>query len=141
VRNPTVPFDDAAKTSLLERAHEALDLAYAPYSGTRIAAALLAVTGRTYVGANIGNASSALNCCAEQVALSHAVMAGDVAWSGIAVVQRPSVVTVPCGRCLQLLSEFAEDLPILSDGPEGRVEWRLRELLPVPFRRAKIDGP
>jgi cytidine deaminase len=140
VRPPDVPFDEAAKATLLRRAHEALDLAYAPYSGTRIGAALLATTGRTYVGANIGNASSALNCCAEQVALSRAVMDRDLHWTALAVVQRPSLVTVPCGRCLQLLAEFADDLPVLSEGADGRVEWRLRELLPVPFRRARIDG-
>jgi cytidine deaminase len=135
----TSPLDDAAKTALLARARQASELAYAPYSTTRIGAALLAASGRTYLGANVGNASSALNCCAEQVAQTQAVMARDLAWTAIAVVQRPSQVTVPCGRCLQLLAEFADDLPVLSEGPGGRVEWRLCDLLPVPFRRDRID--
>jgi cytidine deaminase len=135
----TAPLDDATKAALLARAREATDLAYAPYSTTRIGAALLTASGRTYLGANVGNASSALNCCAEQVVQTQAVMARDLAWRAIAVVQRPSAPTVPCGRCLQLLAEFAEDLPVLSEGPEGRVEWRLRELLPLPFRRPKIE--
>jgi cytidine deaminase len=53
----------------------------------------------------------------------------------MAVVQASGEAVVPCGRCLQLLSEFAKDLRILTRGPEGRTEWRLKDLLPVPFRR------
>jgi cytidine deaminase len=129
-------LDDARKDSLLETAAKALAKAYSPYSATRIAAALLTASGKVYVGANVGNASSALNCCAEQVALMPAVMDGERRIAAIAVVQASGEVAVPCGRCLQLLAEFADDVPVLSRGPKGRVEWRLKYLLPVPFRRS-----
>lgn len=132
------PLPPGVPETLLARAREATALAYAPYSTTRIGAALLTRSGRVHVGANIGNASSALNGCAEQSALVSAVMAGDRDLVAVAVAQDTRETTPPCGRCLQLLAEFAEDMAVVTDGPTGPVVWRLRHLLPHPFRRARL---
>ena len=62
-----------------------------------------------------------------------------VSFVAIAIVQATGETTPPCGRCLQLLAEFADDMAVLTDGPEGPQEWRLKDLLPRPFRRARLE--
>jgi cytidine deaminase len=130
-------LDDRAKDELVRAAKDAVEKAYSPYSNIRIGAALLTKGGRVHVGASIGNASSALNSCAEQAALVAAVMNGEREFAAIAVAQANGEPVVPCGRCLQLLSEFADDMLVLTPDGEGRKEWTLRHLQPVPFRRSR----
>jgi len=127
--------DGADLEGLLEKAAEAMRLAYSPYSGHRVGAALLTRDGTVYLGANIGNACSTLNCCAEQVALNQAVMSGKTAFVAIAVVQSSGQPCPPCGRCLQLLAEFADDMIIATRDDGTLREWPLKYLLPVPFKR------
>jgi cytidine deaminase len=136
VRSAKTTLDAAAKKALLADARRAMGFAHAPYSKVKVGAAILAKGGRVHLGASIGNASSALNACAEQTATGCAVMAGDREFSAIAVVRSEGGACVPCGRCLQLLSEFADGLAILTEDGDGAVvEWTLRGLLPVPYRR------
>ncbi len=127
--------DETFERRLLGAARRAMRNAWAPYSKTSVGAALLDAKGRVFAGASVQNASSALNTCAEQAALSAAVTAGARRFTAIAVVRSRGGACVPCGRCLQLLSEFASDLVILSADGKRRSEWRLKDLLPVPYRR------
>ena len=39
----------------------------------------------------------------------------------------------PCGACREVLAEVAPDVPIVSEASGKRSEWRLGELLPIPF--------
>ena len=57
---------------LLQRARDAAEKAYAPYSRFRVGAAVLC-GDEVYIGCNVENASSNLGMCAERVAISHAV--------------------------------------------------------------------
>lgn len=123
--------------ALLAEAKKALSLSYAPYSNVNVGAALLSRSGRTYIGANIGNSCSTLNCCAEQAAIIRAVLVKDYPFKAIAVVQSSEGACPPCGRCLQLLAEFSDEMVIIGLDREGPVRWRLSYLLPVPFRRSE----
>lgn len=118
---------------LLQEAKRAADKAYAPYSGFRVGAALLASDGALFTGCNVENASYGLTICAERVALFKAVSEGARSFSALAVWA--PVARWPCGACLQCLAEFAPDLRILRGGDDGIKESiSLLEIFSVPFK-------
>jgi cytidine deaminase len=114
---------------LLNAAWGARDLAYAPYSNFSVGAALLAEDGRIFLGCNVENISYGLTNCAERVAIGAAVAAGVRRFSAVAVVAETKVPISPCGACRQVLAEFRVPRVILANR-EGRLEFRLEELLP-----------
>jgi ribosomal protein S18 acetylase RimI-like enzyme len=73
-------------TALIEKAKEARDKAYAPYSGFSVGAALICADGAVYTGANIENASYTPTVCAERVAFFNAVHEGHREFTAIAIV-------------------------------------------------------
>lgn len=124
----------AAWDEMLEKAREASDLPYAPYSRLRVIAVLRDVAGRDHVGCNVENSSFGLTICAERAAVVRAVAEGARQWSRLLIYTPDSGPLAPCGACRQVLVEFVRDLPILSVGRDGqRREMNLRDLLPEPF--------
>jgi cytidine deaminase len=124
---------------LIEKATEALERAWAPYSGFSVGAALLAEDGRVFTGCNVENASYGLTVCAERAAVFKAVSEGARSFKALALVCDGTHPVPPCGACLQVLREFAADLPI-SFGTLGGAVRRtsLKKLLPSPFRADDI---
>jgi cytidine deaminase len=124
---------------LAHRAEEARKLAYAPYSGYRVGAALLAAREGeppdVYVGANLENASYPLCVCAERHAIAHAVFAGARELVAMAIATEGPVAGAPCGACRQVLAEFARDVPVAMV-VRGRIvkKTTLAKLLPDAFR-------
>jgi cytidine deaminase len=122
---------------LLEAARSAGRLAYCPYSKFRVGAAVLA-GGRTFLGANIENASYGLTICAERTAAFAAVLAeaGPIEAVAVACLDAPDpsdpALLMPCGACRQVLAEFASPgATVLLD----RVgTFLLADLLPSAFR-------
>ena len=101
-------------------------------------AAVLCADGSVYTGANIENASYGLTVCAERVAIFKAVSEGKRSFSAIAVccgADKPENA-VPCGACLQVMSEFFEsDATIIACLPDRRYkEYGLSELFPHGFK-------
>jgi cytidine deaminase len=120
--------------SLVDAALQAQRLAYAPYSGFAVGAALLSAAGDTFTGCNVENASYGLTVCAERVALQSAVAAGQREFVALAVATAGGLP--PCGACRQVLAEFAADLPIflIDVNRDGRQEQLLlADLLPRGF--------
>ena len=110
--------------------------AYAPYSKYLVGAAVLTESGQVYSGCNVENASYGLTVCAERSAIFQAIAAGTCKFVAIAVAGAEGVT--PCGACLQVIAEFAEDLPILlihSGNPPSISQRTLNELLPQRFKR------
>jgi cytidine deaminase len=114
---------------LLELAREAAGGAYAPYSGFRVGAAVLARDGRVVTGANVENSSYGLTLCAERAALGRAVAEG-IRPGDVAAV---AVTASPCGACRQWLLEFAVER-VLFPWQGELVARRPDELLPESFR-------
>ena len=124
---------------LIALAQQQLQHSYAPYSGFRVGAALLAKSGKVYVGCNIENAAFPVTVCAERVALFSAVAAGERAFSKLAVVGgKDGVLTdfcYPCGSCRQVLSEFCSaGLEILLFNGTAVQKSTLGWLMPHPFK-------
>jgi cytidine deaminase len=125
------------RDELVRSALEAQTRAFCPYSNFPVGAALRTASGRVFQGVNVENASYGLTICAERVAASAAVAAGEREFTHIAVVSRSGVA--PCGACRQFLAEFNPDLPILmidSQSPGAVHETTLTALLPGRF-----EGP
>jgi cytidine deaminase len=70
--------------------------------------------GPMCVRANVENRSFGLTICAERIAASAAVAAGEREFVAIAVTSDSDEPIVPRGACRQFLAEFNADLTIIS---------------------------
>jgi cytidine deaminase len=126
--------------ALVAAAARARKEAYAPYSHYRVGAALLARSGAIFAGCNVENATYGATICAERSAATAMVTAGEREPIAAVVITAGPKPGAPCGICRQVLSEFAEDMPILLvavDAKEkvvAREKASLKELLPRAFR-------
>ena len=127
------------ETELIERAHQAAQHAYAPYSGFAVGAALLSSDGEVFTGCNIENASFSATCCAERAAIFKAVSEGARDFAAIAIVGGKngdfSKPCPPCGICRQVMAEFCGgDFKIVLQGEDGLPQIQpLSALLPLSF--------
>lgn len=121
---------------LINEAFKGLENAYAPYSNYRVGACVLCKDGKTFLGANIENASYGGTNCGERSAIFAAYSNGyrkeDI--EAIAIVTDAKRLGTPCGICRQVLSELLEpNTPIiLSNRKETRVT-NIFKLLPDSF--------
>jgi cytidine deaminase len=111
-------------------AREAVDKAYAPYSGFPVGAAAFADDGRLLVGANVENAAYGVTLCAECSLVSALVMSGGGRFAAFTCVNALGETIMPCGRCRQILWEHGGP-ELLVDTPLGVVP--MTEVLPQAF--------
>ncbi len=120
--------------ALFQAALDARLKAYAPYSKFLVGAALQAADGTVFTGCNVENRSFGLCICAERNAVAQAVARGHKEFIALAVATDCSPAGMPCGMCLETLTEFCKDLPILAGNLHGeRTQFTLRQLHPAPF--------
>ena len=125
------------KKKLLEKAKDARELSYSPYSHFAVGAAVETKDGQIFLGTNIENSAYSLCMCAERNALYNAYMHGyrkeDLV--GLALCADTDKPCSPCGACRQVISEiFPNDAPILMSNLKGDVqETTAEELLPFAF--------
>lgn len=121
---------------LAQKAIEAKSYAHAPYSGFRVGAALLANSGKIYLGCNLENLSLSLSLCAERIALIKALSEGEREFIALALTSDSLEPITPCGACRQMLMEYAAQVKIISfgQGQDKVMITNMQELLPHPFR-------
>jgi cytidine deaminase len=119
---------------LIEKAMQARERAYAPYSKHRVGAVLVAEDGQLVSGANIENCVFNLGDCAERITLFKAVTDGLKQFTKMVIVTGNPELSPPCGACRQVLKEFCDDLDIIVSSPEKKFKsYRLKELFPHSF--------
>lgn len=125
---------------LIPLAIEAMERAYAPYSGFQVGAALLASDGTVYQGCNIENAAYTPTNCAERTAFFKAVSEGVRTFAAICIVGGKGGVlteyTAPCGVCRQVMMEFCNPETfrvILAKSESDCRTFLLKDLLPMGF--------
>ena len=136
-----LPEDDQL---LLTEARRITALAYAPYSGFHVGAAVLLGNGMMIKGNNQENAAYPSGLCAERVALFYAnanypetevkTIAISAAKNGILVNE----AVKPCGSCRQALAEtevrFKTPMRIILDGQDSILVLQgVESLLPLSF--------
>jgi cytidine deaminase len=130
--------DRSQKEVLWNKAREAREKAYAPYSHFLVGAALETHTGNYFVGCNVENASYGATICAERVAILKAVSEGSQKVKRIAIVADSKGQSVPpCGMCLQVMAEFCEANTEVILGTPQKIEKVLKfaDLLPAAFSK------
>lgn len=126
-------LDFTKEQELIDLAKESSKKAYAPYSKFKVGAALLAKSGKIYLGCNVENASYSLTICAERNAVFQAVANGEKEFSAIAVYVDSEALFPPCGACRQVLSEFADDMIVYIANKTEVTQTDLSTLLPGKF--------
>lgn len=125
---------------LIETAMKQRAFSYAPYSGFRVGAALLAKNGEIYTGCNIENAAYSPTNCAERTAFFKAVSEGVREFDAICIVggkeEMLTEYAAPCGVCRQVMMEFCdpEEFTVILAASQERYEiHKLKELIPWGF--------
>ena len=128
---PFMPTD----ADLFAAAEAIRQKAYAPYSGFRVGAAILADDGRVYSGCNVENAAYPIGNCAEASAIAAMIAGGGKRITRVYVTGPGAAPVTPCGGCRQRLREFAgDDVVVISHGVEGEpLHQTLGQLLPHSF--------
>lgn len=137
---------DAVYRQLIDKAHEAREASYCPYSGYAVGAALLTAKGKIYMGANIENASYTPTVCAERVAFFKAISQGERQFVAIAIVgapkgEEPSAACPPCGVCRQVMTEFCDgDFAVLLGNRQDYEIVPLSALMPYSFTADNLSA-
>jgi cytidine deaminase len=125
---------------LVKDAIAAKKRAHAPYSRFHVGAALLASSGRIYLGCNVEISTYALTICAERTAIFKAISEGDRNFKAIAVVSDDPGYTPPCGACRQVLMDLAGNIDFLMVNGKGNVKvLKMKKLLPHAFGQKNLE--
>ena len=126
--------------ALVDRALDAREKAYSPYSDFCVGAALLCSDGEIFTGVNIENGSYGATICAERSAFCAAISEGKRDFSAVAIVgaergKAPDKICPPCGICRQFMAEFCSaDFPVFLYDGQDVIRKTLGELLPEAFK-------
>ncbi len=123
---------------LVEKAYEAMEFSYSPYSNFKVGAALLTTSGKVYTGCNVEAASFGATNCAERTAIFKAISEGDRDYKAIAIVSSSRDWTYPCGICRQVIVEFGKDIDIIVAKDYDYEVYKIDELLPKSFTQIDL---
>ncbi|MBR2987764.1 MAG: cytidine deaminase [Clostridia bacterium] len=101
------------------------------------AAWLRSASGKEYLGKSLV-AACGLGYCAEQGAIAVMLNAGETVIESLMAVDHEGTVLVPCGKCLELISQLDDanrDTRILLGGGK---EYTLRQLYPIDWKTEKV---
>lgn len=122
--------------ALRAAAREAMRYAYVPYSNFPVGAAALVDDGRIVTGCNVENASYGVGLCAECGLVTDLARTGGGKLVAFTCCDGNGNRLMPCGRCRQLLNEFAA-ANCLFDTLEGITG--IDGILPMAFGPTNLD--
>jgi cytidine deaminase len=141
---------DNTDIQLLEKAKQACNNAYAPYSNFRVGAAIILDNGNIILGSNQENAAYPSGMCAERTAIFAAGANNPgVAINTIAVTackQNTNIHTPvsPCGACRQAILEYEvkqqSPIRIILMGKDDKIyiSPSISNLLPIQFSAQQL---
>lgn len=132
----TSELTKSEQDQLIKKATQAINSAYAPYSGFKVGAALLTFPGEIFTGCNVENASYGLSMCAERNAIANAIIGSGqdtITIKAIAVANSHNVACSPCGACRQVIWEFGQNAQVIFQGNQGWQTSTIKDLLPEGF--------
>lgn len=122
---------------LYEKALEAYNNSYSPYSNFKVGAALLCKDGNIIIGTNVENASFGLSNCAERTAMFNAIASGYKPhdFDCLMVIGNTENPISPCGACREVMKEILglDCKVILTNLKDERKEMKVSDLLPYSF--------
>ncbi|MFC0655673.1 cytidine deaminase [Mongoliitalea lutea] len=136
----------SVENTLIEKAKELMEKAYAPYSEFFVGASVLLENGEIFSANNQENVSFPVGVCAERAALAYAIgNFPDQAPVKIAIVAKKQGLdrlanVTPCGSCRQTINEyelkFKKPVEILILTPENTVlkAEGIENFLPFRFK-------
>jgi cytidine deaminase len=135
---------------LLKQAKEICHLAYAPYSGFHVGAAILLEDGTIVKGNNQENLAYPSGLCAERTAIFYTgANHGNKIIKAIAVAAYQPLYSQympanPCGACRQAMLEYEnkqkEPIPIILEGENNKIYLldSIASLLPLHFKATSL---
>lgn len=136
---------------LMNKAQQARDKAYAPYSHFMVGAALTLANGTVVCGNNQENAAFPSGLCAERVAVFHAganypnQTINNLALTIKSLKREITTPTPPCGACRQSLAEYEvkqeRPIAVYFMGESGKVikAASINDLLPLVFDSSFLE--
>lgn len=129
-------FDDK---DLLQYAKNAMNHAYAPYSGFSVGAAILDENNNIHAGCNVENSAYPEGVCAESSAISGMILGGGKKIKKILLVTSGTSMATPCGGCRQKISEFSDADTKILIYYDGQIKtFSMDEILPYSFGRSHL---
>ena len=130
---------------LMNKAQQARENAYAPYSRFKVGAAIRLSSGEITIGSNQENAAYPSGLCAERVAIFHtgALFPNQEITAMAITASSPSQVLAepigPCGACRQSMAEYEQKqnspIAVYFMGETGKIVKvnKVMDLLPLGF--------
>ena len=134
-------IEDIGQDTLIRLAKKAAQHrknSYSPYSNYKVGVVLLSQSGKTYLGTNMERASYSETNHAEETSIAAAINAGEAKknrrFIKAIVVSHPGDSTC-CGRCRQIISEYADNCLIINANQKGEIQnvTSLEAILPFSF--------
>lgn len=150
IRVYSLEESDASIKKLIEKAKEATETSYAPYSNYHVGAAVLLKNGNMVSGSNQENAAYPSGLCAERTAIFYAnASQPEQAVEAIAIIAHHNGrfvtdVCTPCGSCRQVLAEIEEryksPIRIVMCSKDTVYEvGSIKDLLPLSFNKSSLE--
>ena len=136
----------SSKSAEVQKAYQAAinarNNAHCPYSKFKVGAAFKIKNEDHYIsGCNVENASYGATICAERGAImSWVSQMGAQKELEFLVLVTETADAVPCGMCLQVMSEFCDgDFPVyIADTEAIKHTKRLSDFFPSPFAKESL---
>lgn len=126
--------------TMLHKAIEAKNNAYAPYSKFNVGACIKVDKNTLFAGCNVENAAYGSTICAEAMAIGAMITAGYQSIKEIIIVTNAQTPCAPCGNCRQLILEFSckETQIHLCKQQEIVHTLSIEQLLPAAFNKKQL---